>query len=231
MAFTATQARAQQEVITNGGFETCDLTGWTSTVFPGSAGSILATSTTTGPFSGLPQIGPRSGSCYVLTDMTGGGAYALTQSFSLSAPASSAQLSFGLSLTDWSRLGPIFGLGFDPYAAANQWASADLFFGTLSDGFSTATPLQNFFAGTVIESAGPNPYAYLTFNITSLLNAAGTYTLRFAEVDNQLFHNMAVDDVSLLVSTVPEPATVGLLAIGLAAVGGAGAIRLRRQRS
>jgi hypothetical protein len=62
---------------------------------------------------------------------------------------------------------------------------------------------------------GPNPYVSYTFNLSNL--AAGTYQLRFAEVDNQLFFNEGVDNVSI---TVPDSGTtVVLLGVAMIVVG------------
>ena len=224
----ASSAGAQQQKIVNGGFETGDFTGWMAQVFGGSNGDVRASNGTTGFFSGLPTIGPNSGSWYGLTDMGGPGAYALSQQFTLGGRATSATLSFALSLTNWAGA-TVVGPDFNPFGGyANQWASVDLFSGAVS-GFSTGSSLANFFMGSVLASNGANPYIIYTFDVTSLLQNAGTYTLRFAEVDNQLYHNMALDDVSLMVSTVPEPQTILLMATGLTAV--AGLTRLRRRRS
>ena len=77
--------------------------------------------------------------------------------------------------------------------------------------------------------SGTVPYTDYVFDVTSLFAAPGTYTLRFAEVDNVNTFNLAVDDVSLVVvSAVPEPTTTLLLATGLGALA-IGARRARRK--
>lgn len=212
-----TPALDAQQVITNGGFETGNLAGWTLQTWPQSQGALTATSSLTGPRSGQPQVGPRSGSFYALTDMGGPGAYSLFQTFHIDAPAASALFSFALSAS--SNAAPVIRPDFNPFGGVpNQYASVDLFRGALTNGFSTATPLFNFFKGTALRTAGPNPYVDYLFDLTALLNEAGDYTIRFAEVDNQGVNNIAVDNVSLQVTVTPEPASLVLLATGLVGV-------------
>jgi hypothetical protein len=74
-------------------------------------------------------------------------------------------------------------------------------------------------------------YTPLAFDLTALLAAheGETLRLRFAEVDNQFFFQMGVDDVSLEAETqvdqVPEPASILLFGAGVAAV----VARMRRR--
>jgi hypothetical protein len=42
--------------------------------------------------------------------------------------------------------------------------------------------------------------------------------LRFAETDNLAQQQLGVDNVAIAVSTIPEPASTALLAVGLAAL-------------
>lgn len=219
LAVAAAPANAQQ-VIKNGGFES-GLTFWNPWVWPNSSGNVYTSSSTTTPLSGRDAIGPKSGTRYALTDMTEAGAYDLQQTFHLSAAAGSAIFSFAMSIDNFANAATIRS-NFDPFNGPNQYVSVDLFAGTPSP-FSTAS-LMNFYRGST-TSFGPNPYVTYAFDVTSLLNAAGDYTIRFAEVDNQGFHNMAVDDVSLVVVASPEPTGVALLGTGLALI-----VAVRRRR-
>ena len=78
--------------------------------------------------------------------------------------------------------------------------------------------LGNFYLGADAGS-NPNPWTSYSFDLTSLAGAGGTYQIRFAEVDNQGFFNMGVDNVSINVAAVPEPGTYALMLAGLAGVG------------
>lgn len=219
---------AQEELITNGGFES-GFAGWTTQTWPGSDGVLVIHGGGPGPESGVDMPAPYSGSRYALTDQDGPGAYALSQVFSVSRAPTSATLVFAMFLNNFAPR-TVIGPDFDPFGGdPNQYVSVDLFFGALG-GFSTATPLQNFFKGSVLATdETSNPWVLYTYDVTSLLSAPGTYTLRFAEVDNGDVHNLGVDGVSLLAttSTVPEPFSMALLGTGLA---GLAAVRRRKKR-
>src|SRR5580704_6018609 len=86
----ALTARAN-EVLTNGGFETGDFTGWTVSSSIGSGGSFFVCpnpgppgtgcSSNTTPLSGNPTVGPASGNFYAVSDQVGPGINVITQSF------------------------------------------------------------------------------------------------------------------------------------------------------
>ena len=69
------------------------------------------------------------------------------------------------------------------------------------------------------STSGANPWT--TFNQDLGALAAGTYQIRFAETDNQGFFNLAVDNASVFatVAAVPEPFSISVLGMGLAALG------------
>jgi hypothetical protein len=208
-----------QELIVNGGFETNDFTGWLAQVWPTSAGDVIVHEGLTSPITGLPVPGPRSGAHYALAHQGGPGAYAISQSFTIAGPLASAVLRFSLSAANRAPA-TIIGPDFFPFGPPNQYVSVDLFAGIV-DGFAPhAGALQHFFQGShAVGDLGLVPYTDYLFDLTALL-APGTYTLRFAEVDNQLVYDMAVDDVSLVVqlAAVPEPTSAALVAGGLAAL-------------
>jgi hypothetical protein len=209
------------ELLTNGGFESGTFSGWTVTNQTGSfAGSnFFVVSGTTTLQSSSTTVGPASGTFYAVSDGLGPGTHVLTQTFTVPGPASSVVLSFDLFANSYGGdiVNPI---GLDFSDGANQHARVDILRAGASP-FDTGTGvLQNFFLGT---DPGPNPHIYTanTFNITSLVGAGGTFELRFAEVDNQNFFNLGVDDasVSFTAAGVPEPGSITLVALGFGTLG------------
>ena len=213
-------ASAQQQIV-NGGFETGDFTGWNVANQAGGSGDFY-TATGCTPINCFATNGPRSGRWYAVTDQTGPGAHEIWQSFTLSGAAASAIFKF--SIADLNQASGTANFGnLDFTNTPNQHVRVDIFAGSYSP-FSTSS-LQNFFTGATTELGGTG-YVDYTFDITSLLSSAGTYTVRFAEVDNQFYHNFSVDDVSLAVTATPEPASMTLLATGLVGI----AMGARRRR-
>ena len=207
------------QLIVNGGFETGNLSGWTlanqAGSFPGS--NFFIVSGTATPQSASTTVGPASGSFYAVSDALGPGAHALFQSFTVSGPASSVILSFSLFVNSYGGnfVNPS---GLDFTVLANQHGRVDILKSSASAFDTGAGVLQNFYLGT---DPGANPHAYTneTFDITSLVGAGGTFLLRFAEVDNQNFLNLGVDNVSINFTPatgVPEPTSIALAALGLA---------------
>jgi hypothetical protein len=213
------------QLITNGDFEAGSLVGWTVTDQAGGSGSWFwdAPGTTT-PLSGFPtQATAANGLGYAVSDQGGPGTHVLSQAFTVN-PSSSVILSFDMFANDQSNLGPLYGgQGLDYTGAPNQFARVDI----MSSGagaFDTGGVLANYFTG-VDAGADPNAFTSYLFDITALVGGGGNFVLRFAEVDNQLFFNMGVDNVSI--QAVPEPASLLLLGMGAAGF----AARVRRQKT
>ena len=212
-------------LITNGGFETEDFTGWNVSIQPGSNstnGFFIDDANGSTPLSGQSTVGPASGSFYAVTDQRGSGAYALTQTFTVPGVASSVILSFDMFVNNWSVSGPLVNpSGLDYNSNPNQHARVDILVAG-ANLFSTnpADIVGNFYLGSDPFASNPNPYTSYSFDINSLVGAGGSYILRFAEVDNQVFFNQGVDNVSIEFTpdgnaTVPEPtSSLSLLAIG-----------------
>lgn len=212
---------AAQELIVNGGFETNGLSGWTVTNEPGSMGSYYAASGTN--LSGIPytvpnSAGPASGTGYALSVEGGPSASALTQTFTVPPGGSKVTLSYDLFVNDYSSNGPVLGpqgLDFSFDKGPNQQARVDLLPATATP-LSTAPVdvLRNFYDG-VDSHTLPNPHGYThyTFDITDLTGKGGTYTLRFAQVDNQAPLLQGIDNVSVRVTPAllpPAPFTLTL---------------------
>ena len=206
------------DLLTNGGFETGDFTGWTANTKTGSNGDLSVQSLMTGPHSGLSNAGPSAGQFFALSDQTNPGTYALTQAFTVASGTTSVIFKFDLFANNYANSTIVDPIGLDHTGPANQHVRVDLLTGT-ADAFDTgAGVLGNFYLGADAGS-NPNPWTSYSFDLTSLAGAGGTYQIRFAEVDNQNFFNMGVDNVSINVAAVPEPGTYALMLAGLAGVG------------
>ena len=173
--------------------------------------------------SGYATAGPAAGTFYALSDQTGPGTHALTQSFGVPIGATSVILSFDMFVNDESGLGGVVDpAGLDHTISPNQHARVDLLSPTASP-FATgaADVLDNFYLG-VGAGTSPNPYTKYVFDITGLVTPGGIYQIRFAEVDNQFFFHQGVDNVSIeaTAAAVPEPGTLALLAAALLSVAG-----------
>lgn len=200
------------ELFTNGGFETGTLAGWTTAVIPGSSGNFFVASSTTLPQSGLPTVGPRSGSFYAVNDQTGPGTHVLLQTFTVPAGSPSVVLSFDMFANNWASTTVINPIGLDHRVGANQHARVDI----LSAGappFTTGTGvLRNLYLGAD-AGTNPRPYTHYEFDITEQVSAGGTFQLRFAVTNNQLFFNLGVDNVSISagcdVSALPDSRLTG----------------------
>lgn len=223
---------AAQELIVNGGFETNGLSGWTVTDEPGSMGSYYAASGTS--LSGIPYIvpnsaGPASGTGYALSVEGGPSASALTQTFTVPPGGGKVTLSYDLFVNDYSSNGPVLGpqgLDFSFEKGPNQQARVDLLTATaLPLSTAPADVLRNFY-DSVDSHALPNPHGYThyTFDITDLTGKGGTYTLRFAQVENQAPLLQGIDNVGVRVTPAflpPAPFTLTILPT--AVISGAGA--------
>jgi hypothetical protein len=166
-----------------------------------------------------------------MTDQGGPGSHVLYQDFVVPAGVTSATLSFDLFI---NNLADDFYVPSPPTLdfstpALNQQARVDLLLAS-SNPFSVAASdvLLNLYQ---TDPGDPLTAGYFTttVNLTALLaaNAGQTLRLRFAEVDNALFFNLGVDNVSLdaVSSTVPEPVLLLLMGGGLAS------FALRRRRT
>jgi hypothetical protein len=217
---TAVGAGPGIELITNGGFETGNFASWTVDNLAGGQGDWFISNpgipTPTSIIATAPN--PTGGAFYAVSDQGGPGTHVLRQSFTVPANAVSVELSFQMFVND-SDGGPhINPAGLDHGVSPNQHSRVDIL-SAAAAAFSTAPAdiVSNFYVGVDPQASNPNQYTSYTFDITGLVVPGGTYQLRFAEVDNQLFLNQGVDNVSI-VAAVPEPAAALLLlggAIGL----------------
>lgn len=210
LALAATGARAS-ELLTNGSFETGDLSGWTVTDQAGGSGSwFIAGNGTGSPLNGFPTPTLTGGGSFTAqTDQGGPGSHTLAQSF-IGIAGETYILNFDAFAVDLSGVGPVgVGLNFNP--PANQHVEVNIL------GLGSSQIYTGIFT--------PG-WAHYTFNISSAITTSGVYTVAFSEVDNQLFLNAGIDNVSLTSGAVPEPATWALMLGGFGLAG----VALRRRR-
>ena len=200
---------AAANLITNGGFETGDFTGWTVTDVAGGNGAWFVTGNgAASAINGFAQPTLVGGGGFsASTDQSGPGSHTISQTFAALA-GTQYVLSFDARAADASGQGPIgFGtdFAFDPNQHVQVTVNGDealIYYGIL-------TP----------------DWAHYEFDISDAIAKDGIYTLAFTEVDNQGFLNEGLDNVSLGVAGVPEPATWALMLLGF---GAAGAMLRRR---
>jgi hypothetical protein len=218
-------------LILNGGFES-GFTNWTIVNEAGGAtpGWLIQTGTTS-PVNMITVPPPPQGTDAAMTDAGGAGAHALYQSFTVPTD-STVTLSFDLFVGNQADFFIPSPESLDFNVIPNQQARVDILSGatTTANAFSLSSIVDN----VLDPSASTSSYTLYSFNITSAVGAGGTFTLRFAEVDNQNIFNLGVDNVSIITSPVatPEPSstvmasTLGVaLLIGLAAKSKASAAR------
>ncbi len=235
IALSTCRVQAQTQLITNGGFESGSLTGWTVANSLTQGGDYDGSNTPStenfydqgnsgvSPASGVSVLSPDTGSNFAVSDMTGPGESALIQSFTVPSGAKSVILTFDMYVYDYAGAGGAIdpsGLdwttaGSDP-TQPNQQARVDLL-SSSSSAFSTTTgDLENFYDGVDPEAAeGEAPvWRSYTYDITSEVIPGDTYQLRFAEVNNEFVLNQGVDNVSIVATgsaSAPEPTTIAFL--------------------
>ncbi len=197
------------DLIVNGGFETGAFSPWTETDQAGGSGSFFVQQYGQGtPLNGFPTPTQATGGIFFAsTDQGGPGSHTISQDFSATG-VGTYTLSFDAYVTDQSGQAPV-GVGLDYHTIPNQHSEVNLngvqvYYGAFTPGWQT-----------------------YTFDVSANV-VAGLNTLSFSEVDNQLFYNQGVDNVSLTgAGGVPEPATWAMMLVGFAA---AGATLRRRSR-
>ncbi len=232
MAIPAVARAGTTQLITNGNFETGNLSGWTVAVQGNPSDTThqdgfynMANGGTT-PISLNPtDTNINGGNDFAVSDSNFPDAVALLQTVVIPKNYTSLNLSYDMFVNDWSGIGPVgqnYGLDYTAAGTYNdmQYARVDLL-SSGANGLSTSATdvIQNFYNG--VDNAGgspPNPWVQYSFNLNGL--AAGTYQLRFAEVSNNLAINMGVDNVSLIAGTppaVPEASSIWCMAVLLGA--------------
>lgn len=188
--------------LTNPGFETGDLSGW-NTQTNGSAFTIAVDSGSTTTDAGT--INPSlTNNFYAYTSQSGPGSSFLTQDFVVQAGTN--RIFFDIAIInaagDFVVPDP---LSFDFGGAPNQQARFDI----LVPGAATNTvnPADIIVTGFQTDPGDPLTQNWTRYDIdvtTELAPYIGqTVTLRFVQVDNQNYFNLAIDNLS--VGATPPP--------------------------
>jgi len=205
------------QLITNGGFATGDLTGWSEFDQAGGSGSWFVSSTTTSPLSGFADPGPDGGTYFALTDQTGPGSHMLIQSFTVPLGTTDIDLSFDMFSDDQDG-GPFCG-STDYTVTPTQCARVDILTAGAGPFDLGGSVVDNLYDSASTVTEGPNPWVSYNFDLTGVLTPGDTYQLRFAETDNQDFFQQGVDNVSILATVSPEPASLLLFGTGMLGLG------------
>jgi PEP-CTERM motif len=222
---------ASIQLITNGDFEALggSLTGWSAFNQPGGDGTFTLQSGTSSPLSQQGVPAPPGLTHAAMSDGGAPGSHVLLQDFTVPTGIASATLSFSRFVQNGATA------FFSPSTldfsnVNNQQARVDIIGGSANP-FSVAASdvLLNVFhtsPGDPLVSG----YTTQTVDVTSLLQSlpGQTLGLRFAEADNQFLFQFGVDQVSLTINTVPEPAS--LVMAGTSLVAGLGCWLRRRRR-
>ncbi|OUS15641.1 hypothetical protein A9Q88_10170 [Gammaproteobacteria bacterium 50_400_T64] len=211
---------ANASLITNGDFETGDFTGWNTSQAGGS--SLLVTAN-----PGDPTLGSSpTNNFYAFAGNQGGPSQNIFwQSFVVPTALTALTFSFDYAYENFA------GAGFvnptpdtlSHTGVSNQQFRVEILNGTAL--FDTVDPTDIIFSAiqTAPGSLDPQPWASFSQNVFSAVSPFQGQNLqvRFAQADNQGPFDIGFDNVSLSASTtaVPEPATLALLALGVAGIG------------
>lgn len=206
----------------NGGAGTPVFSDWTVVDFDGGGetakgdggggggpGTWLVQTGSSSPGNGFPVNPPPGGDFAAMTDQAAPGSHVLYQDFVV--PPGGGTLTFDLFISNAANdfISPPT---LDPFAVPNQQFRADL--------MSPAADVFDVGAGVLANLYQTNPgdplvSGYTTISTDVSAFAGQTVRLRFAEVDNQFFFNVGIDNVTLIgaqqVSPVPSLGLLGLL--------------------
>ena len=183
------------ELLTNGGFETGDLTGWTYAPLPSAAGTISVIDSDVAPLSGFSIAGPSEGTWYALADQDENFAAVIFQDFTVPDGDEEVVLTFDMFVLN-SVGNTAVDAGFIGYSGLedNQHVRVDVLPATAGTFDTTDPDIDNVYR----DVDGDTPILpYIPYEFELTLTAGETYRLRFAESSNMGSMNMGVDNVSV----------------------------------
>lgn len=186
------------ELITNGGFETGDLAGWTDAYVSGASGNISAVDATVAPLSGLSTAGTSEGAYYALFDQDENFAGVLFQSFTVPIGDDEIVLTFDMFVLDTSKAGPLDAgfIGYGGIDIENQHVRVDVLSSVAGTFDTGGTVLENLYLD--VDGYAPVlPYISYSFDLSPYLAPGETYVLRFAESSSEGYMSTGVDNVSI----------------------------------
>jgi len=189
----------------NGGLGSNQFTGWTVVNLldpagsPGSGDWFVQTGGNS-PQNSFPVDPPTLGNSAAMTDQSGPGGHALYQDLTIPPGTTTASLNCDVFINNQAT-GFFVLPNLDFSASPNQHARVDIMDPAAPVDDVGAGVLQNIFVNSPTDPTF-QPYTTLSADLSAF--AGQTVRLRFAEVDNQSFFNMGVDNCSLMaVTTAP----------------------------
>lgn len=229
LALTLAPCAGAVQLIANGGFEadagliqSPDAFSAWAAAEDGIVGGVAISQGHAAPASGRATVGAAAGTNYAVLDLAAPSRMSISQGFTVGAAAAGpATLSFQW-FASYGGTEPGFIQQPHDLAHAGRGTVLALRVDVLKAGapaFSTAAEdlvFSGWFSAPL--AAGPQPYVNFTQSFAGL--AAGeSYWLRFAAAANRGPLVVGIDQVSLNVAAVPEPATWALMVAGLAIFG------------
>lgn len=192
------EAEALTSHVVNGSFErnagvlSNEFAGWTVVDLPETSGSWFVQTGAASPLNGFIAFTPPAGLFAAMTDQGGPGTHILYQD--VKVPAGRSTLSFKVSLFNQA------GVYFAPHTLSSERVANQQF---RMDIMAPLAKLDGLGPGVLREVFQTKPgdpplQGYITIR-TSLTPLAGrTVRLRFAEVDNQNFFQVGIDQVRII---------------------------------
>jgi hypothetical protein len=199
---------ASAELVTNGGFETGDFTGWHVQDQSMSAGTWFTYSGTSSPRSAHPIPAPPQGSQAAIYDQNESGSSVLYQDVTLPA-GTTDKLSMYVYYTSYTAL--LSAATLDYHSVGNQQFRIDV--------ISPSAPLTSLAPSDILatvfatQTGGPTSMAPTVMTADLSAFAGQTVRLRVAAVENSNYLNAGVDAVSIVAS--PSVATQPATAVSL----------------